>query len=207
MIGISSHGDEESRRSGALARLLRLLLCGEQSAALAFDLLGHRRNRLGDAAELVHQLRSIAAEEREHERLLAAWLSTLPSAPAGADELPAAQRFYRELAHLDGGVHFTRIAALDSAVCLLLAALRKAQPMLCHPALARIARDEARHVVAANHYARRLCAPGQRRAIAGETRAGLVALLSRQADAMDILDIDVDRLLRSVARVPRFLRQ
>jgi hypothetical protein len=189
----------------ALAELVQILLCGEESAALAFDVLARNRRRQGDAIELTAALTRIAADEREHERMLLALARTLPTMNNSAQLEAAANQFFRGLDCRDVGEHFTRIAALDSAVCLLLATFRKAQPALFGSALQRILPDEARHVAVANNYARRLTTPHVREEQAAATRHGLGELLSARAHCFEALQIDPDRLLARLRQLPRFL--
>lgn len=196
----------ETARRQALARLLRLLLYGEQSAALAFDILGHRRLRQGETPALLSALRHIGADERQHVALLSGLAQVLPAIELDSATTTAAERFFSGLASRDVGVHFTRIAALDSAVCLLLAALRKSQPALFHPVLHRIARDEARHVALATRFARRLCVQPTQWNAAADTRGGLADLLRHRADDMETLQMAPGRLLTRLREPPRFLR-
>jgi hypothetical protein len=189
----------------ALAELVQILLCGEESAALAFDVLARQRRRQGDAIELTGALLRIADDEREHERMLLALQRSLPRPEDGAQLAAVGTQYFRGLACRDAGEHFTRIAALDSAVCLLLAAFRKAQPALFGSAFQRILQDEARHVAIASSCARRLAAPQVRVEQAAATRQGLTELLRTRAHCFEALQIDPDRLLARLRQPPRFL--
>jgi hypothetical protein len=191
----------------SLARLLQVLLEGEHSAALAFEVLGRRRQSVGDEQRLLLAIKRIGAEEREHEALLRALQRSLPHAPLDEARQVAIRQFLRGLASRDAGIHFARIAALDSAVCLLLRSLRRAQPTLHAATLARIARDEAGHVALAAHYAQRLCEPRARIVAAEDTRAGLALLLEPSAGDFDRLGIAPAVLLRQLRTPPRFLRR
>jgi hypothetical protein len=188
-----------------MAELVQILLCGEESAALAFDILARQRRRQGDALELTAALTRIADDEREHGRLLLALQRTLPTPADSAQSSTTATQFFRDLACRDAGEHFTRIAALDSAVCLLLASFRKAQPALFGSAFQRILHDEARHVAVASCYARRLASPKVRVEQAATTRQGLTELLYARAHCFEDLQIDPDRLLKRLRQPPRFL--
>jgi hypothetical protein len=194
-------------RDHAFSELLHILWNGEESAALAFAVLGRRRQRVGDREALTSALTRIAAEEREHESLLRESLSWLP-APQPDDSFSlATKRFFRGLASNDAGVHFTRIAALDSAVCLLLATLRRSQPQLFGRALGRILADEGRHVAVAGDYSRWLLTPARRTETADETRAALTRLLLQRADCLETLRMDPDALFIRLRQPPRCLRQ
>jgi hypothetical protein len=87
-------------------------------------------------------------EELIHEGLLRGLRGALP-APAPDRELRRALlRFYHGIAQADVGLHLASIAALDSAVCLILAALLEADRVLAQQPAAnaifrRIHRDEA----------------------------------------------------------------
>jgi hypothetical protein len=195
---------EQSPRQ-ALASLLPLLLAGEVSAASAFHVLGRRRRRQGDDTRLLGALETMGADERWHERLLLEWQQELPVVSADPELERHMRVFFRGLASRDAGVHFARIAALDSAVCLLLGSLRRAQPLPMLGPLWQIASDEARHVVVARDYALALTCRAVRLAAADETRTGLARLLAFRGDALDALDLDVDRLLGRLSRPPRCL--
>jgi hypothetical protein len=192
-------------RRRALAQLIQLLKCGEESAALAFDILARRRRHRGDNHALCGALASIADDERKHEQLLSAWQRTLPAPvwdPAGN---AVAVRFFRDLGTCDAGDHLTRIAALDSAVCVLLRSLRKAQPGLFGACLSQILADEAGHVALASGYARRHSPARRRQEQAAATRDGLVRLLATSADCLEALQMNPEQLLPRLRRPPRFL--
>lgn len=137
-----------------LADALPFLLCGEESAVHVFS------RRWGHSLGATETLAAIAAEERFH----AAWLDALARAlppPQRWGDAQAAVAFFRGLPLQEAGPHFSAIAALDLAVCRLLAPLTgPTSPLLGVPALAqglrRICQDEARHVRLARSFARRL---------------------------------------------------
>jgi hypothetical protein len=189
----------------ALAALLPLLLAGEESAEAAFEVLSRRRCRGSDRHALGGALRAIAAEERVHQQRLLALQSALPAVPDDPALRSRATAFFAGLASRNVGIHLTRIAALDSAVCLLLGALRRAQPALHAGVLAGIGHDEARHVAVTLAPARALSSRSVRLEAAVHTRVGLAALLGERAASLDQLGIDPDRLLRRVAEPPGFL--
>lgn len=192
-------------RRRSLAQLLQLLLCGEESAALAFAILARRGRHRGDGEALTGALARIASDERHHTQQLLALQRTLPVPAWDAGHSAAARRFFRSLGTRDVGDHLTRIAALDSAVCLLLATLRTAQPELFNGCLALILADEARHVAVAGGYARRHTPAGRRREQAAATRHGLAGLLEANAACLDSLQMNPDYLLRRLRQPPRFL--
>ena len=189
----------------ALASLLPLLLAGEASAAVAFEVLGRRRRGCGDAAAMSTALAAIAAEERVHEGWLLEMRDALPQIPHDPALHVAAAQFFCSLASRNAGVHFARIAALDSAVCIILGALRRAQPHGYAGTLSRIATDESRHVALSLRYARALTHREERINAAAATRESLATLLLMRGAAFEQLGIDTDRLRARISRPPRFL--
>jgi hypothetical protein len=203
--GWRDNAGRRAARLKSLAVLVQVLLCGEESAALAFDVLARRRRRQGDALELIQALSRIADDERQHRRWLLDVQCTLPCINNDSPLIAAGSQFFVGLACRDAGEHFTRIAALDSAVCWLLAALGKSQPLLFYRAFRRILQDEARHVAISSAYAKRLAAPGKRMEQAAITRHALTAMLAKHSQCFDTLEIDPDRLLMRLRQPPRFL--
>jgi hypothetical protein len=189
----------------SLAELVQILLCGEASAALAFEVLARQRRRQGDAPELIDALQRIADDEHEHEQLLLALQRRLPRPSDSVAITMAGTSFFRSLATRDAGEHFTRIAALDSAVCIILSSMRMSQPLLYAGALQRIHCDEARHVATAVGYARRLSTTARRTEQAAATRHGLTELLRPRAHCLEALQVDPDRLLHRLRQPPRSL--
>jgi|SRR5712671_6977256 hypothetical protein len=192
----------------ALSELLQVFACGEESAALAFARLGD--SPLEDVAR--HALTRVAEEELIHERLLRGLRGALP-APAPDRELRRALLcFYHGIAQADIGLHLASIAALDSAVCLILAALLEpdrvlAQELVASAIFRRIHRDEAGHVRLSRRIAAGLVQGKVIGAVAENTRLGLVDVLARRGAAFDSLGIDAERLFARIARVPNGLFQ
>jgi hypothetical protein len=196
-----------TRDSEALAELLPVLICGEESAALAFA-------RLRQTQELVaarNDLARIERDEDEHARLLTLVREALPPARDDAVLLRATRRFFLRMGERDIGRHFARIAALDSGVCVLLGALRRRRLPIASEAtlsllFARIHRDEGRHVVVARHYARSLIGSSASANIAADTRQRLVDLLIHRAATLEqLLHIDADKLFTRLRTLPREL--
>jgi demethoxyubiquinone hydroxylase (CLK1/Coq7/Cat5 family) len=129
-----------------LANCLPFLACGEESAAHTFA--GRLSKRVAHDSRQV--LRRIANDELRH----AAWLARLQMALPMPDlhlSTSVSAAFFRGLITSDAGLHFARIAALDLAVCRLLAGITHHRAALATaPAIRegfrRIAQDEARHV-------------------------------------------------------------
>lgn len=190
-------GDDSAE---ALAELMPLLGCGEEAASLAFEGLAQRASATEATA-----LRSIAAEELEHEALFAGLSASLPQ-PQQAEQLRrAARRFHISLGVGGPRHHLARIAALDSGVCLIFGRLVHAAPITAAPQVRamfdRVRRDESRHVM----IARRLVAAGEQwdpRPLGEAARVGLSATLGLGAAFFERLEIDPDRLLRDLAHLP-----
>ena len=187
----------------ALSELLQVFACGEESAAHAFAHLGSCA--LDDAAR--HGLARVADEELVHERLLRGLRNALP-APAPDGELRRALlRFYHGIAQAEIGLHLASIAALDSAVCVILAALLEPDRILARePAVAailrRIHRDEAGHVRLSRRLAAELVRGNAIGAVAENARLGLVGVLARRGAAFENLGVNAERLFARIVRVP-----
>src|SRR5882724_5941184 len=137
-----------AREATSFARLLPLLGCGEEAAALAFDGLA---TCYRDDDAVAASLKLIAHEERIHGAMLDRLSASLPQVPVQARLVDKAQRLHVGLTRGGTVLHLARIAALDSAVCTLLSRLLEtggpigADPLLSS-SLVRIRRDEAGHV-------------------------------------------------------------
>jgi hypothetical protein len=194
--------------AGALAELLQVLSCGEESAALTFDHLSsswHERS-------LRSALTGIAADEREHQRVLARLRASLPQPRRDPSLEATMRRFFMRLADRDILVHFVRIVAIDSAVCQILGALRcRGKPLASDvqvgSVLGRIHQDEARHVAIASRYAAPLLKSARGRLIAGDAREQLTGVLRLRADSLDSLSVDPDQLFARLRALPQLARQ
>ena len=202
-VGPLRLGDTQAE---ALSELLQVFACGEESAALAFAHLGG--SPLEDAAR--RGLARVAEEELIHERLLRGMRAALP-APAPDRELRRAlPRFYHGIAQPEIGLHLASIAALDSAVCVILAVLLEPDRVLAREPdiatiLRRIHRDEGEHVRLSCRLAAELADPDAIGAVAKNARLGLVDLLSRRGAEFECLNVDAGRLFARIARVPNGL--
>jgi len=183
----------------ALGALLPSMLCGEESAVRVFYNEG---DRVG--ADLFNAgsrtLLRIAAEEEHHERLLRLLEEqTPPPGDAGAGRTRA-RRYFMSLHCRDIGEHFSRIAALDSGVCLIMHDLtRPASPLggvaTVRRMLRRIHADEARHVAFSHAYAGFFGVDARRDGASFElVRRGLVELMRPCGAAFERLGVDPDRL-------------
>ena len=133
-----------------LANALPFLACGEESAIHAFSssLLKHLNDQ--QRAEMAQ----IANDELRHAHWLECLRIALPQPNLHLSSIELT-RFFKRLLTRNTSLHFARVAALDSAVCKLLAPLLHAESALVcqspqiHAGLVSIALDEARHVKAA----------------------------------------------------------
>ena len=185
----------------ALGRLLPCLLCGEESAFHVFWQEGHRVSNV-QASYSQTLANRIAVDELEHERLLHDLRSCCPVPDDAARTLLQTRRFFLRMASRDPAVHFARIAALDSAVCIVLSALAK--PLARATALVeifkRIRSDEARHVRFSRQHSYELGADPSLLANTGaQVRSELVALLYPLGQSFEDLSLDLDHLFRRVA--------
>lgn len=144
-----------------LANALPFLACGEESAVHAFS-----GSLLRDIdADEKKVMAVIADDELRH----AIWLERLRQVlPAPNLSLPvdSMAHFFKRLLTRKAALHFARVAALDRAVCQLLAPILHAHAGLAaapeiRAGLLSIARDEARHVQIAKTTALRLGLPMQ----------------------------------------------
>jgi hypothetical protein len=180
------------------------MVCGEESAVLVF----HNEFRRAPAdlfADSHTTLARISEEEAAHEQVLRSLASVLPEAAHEQRVRRMARRFFAGLHTPRIGDHFSRIAWLDSGVCIIFARLL-ASPAIksAHPlsqSLRRILREEGSHVAFSRHYANHLGMDSLRdRESFLRVRGGLVHLLEPCADAFETLEVDADRLFAALRR-------
>ncbi len=191
----------------ALARLIPLLGCGEEAAALAFDGLSRTADNDGPAARA---LDVIAAEEREHGVLMQALSAALPPVTGQAALLRAARKFHICLGKGGFDLHLARIAALDAAVCTILSRLlRKGAPLshdkTVYTTLSRIRRDEARHVALSRTLALASGEVGRACDVGAAARESLAKIMLQEGGAFERLGVDPDALERDLSRLPNGL--
>jgi hypothetical protein len=182
----------------ALGQLLPGLLCGEESAFRVFWREGHRLSN----AQIIHSAalaNQIAVEELEHERLLQDLRACCPIPNDIASTLVRTRRFFLRMASRDPAIHFARVAALDSGVCVILSSL--VRPLSRATALIeifdRIRSDEARHVRFSRRHSYELGADTSLLAnTAARIRGELVALLYPLGNSFEDLGLDADHLFR-----------
>jgi hypothetical protein len=182
----------------ALGQLLPSLLCGEESSFHVFWREGHRVSnvQIGHSEALANQ---IAIEELEHERLLQDLRGCCPVPNDVASTLVRTRRFFLRMASRDPAIHFARVAALDSGVCVILSSL--VRPLSRATALIeifdRIRSDEARHVRFSRRHSYELGADTSLLAnTAARIRGELVALLYPLGNSFEDLGLDADHLFR-----------
>ncbi|WP_065188586.1 hypothetical protein [Shewanella woodyi] len=146
----------------ALAHLLPLLLCGEQSAQLVFNNEINRlcHSEVEDIQTRIKILKEVEAEEFIHDSALQLVQSELPLVAGINDIQRQAKRFYLKLGRVDTYCeHFIRIAILDTCVTQIMHEFEHSKLGPGHP-FARlcglIKKDEAKHVYVAKHHAEEL---------------------------------------------------
>jgi hypothetical protein len=143
---LGSLTDDEQQ---ALANLMPLLICGEESATFVFDDLANTLAGRLSAIQL-RAIRSITSDEIRHSDDLDALRHQLPS-PLDRRTSYRAAAFLKVLKSEDPVIRLARLAVLDAAVCQMLALLLHAEaPIAKCPEVSSIIRhiqlDEARHV-------------------------------------------------------------
>ncbi len=195
-----SHRHEE-----ALARLIPILLCGEQSAIHVF---GNEVERLRGSKwhTSINLLKNIETDEYAHEQALQT-VSSFLMEPADLHRIKRdAQHFYLSLGNTAGMPdHFARISQLDACVCIIMNAITSCDLGKSHlivKLFERIKKDEARHVSVCRKHFIKL---GGDRSSFKENRHAvgtkLVSLLTTQADSFETLGIDPDMMFRKMTHV------
>lgn len=194
--------DDESQL--AVARILAILVCAEESAVNVFH---HECNRI-PAAQVVadeQALREIETEERVHAWLIHAARSHLP-VPDDIDAIRRrTRRLFMRVASRDVPTHFARLTGLDSGVCISLSALLGSAKVNKIQGFARlikhIRRDEATHVKKSRDHAVDLgFNPDQFHECYDLTRGGMVGMLEPIASSFETLGVDPDRLFKRLMR-------
>lgn len=131
----------------ALARLLPLLVCGEQSSQWVFynEAWRNRHSR-----QIIEDFEQIVADEQSHEKALELVRNQLTEPDDITTLKRRSQHFFAKLAVTETfSEHFAQIACLDSLVCKVMLAIENGSLGKQHPfsKLCRaIKQDEARHV-------------------------------------------------------------
>lgn len=192
-----------NRAAAALAALIPLLGCGEEAAAMAFDGLADRNADAANSAAL----RTIGFEERIHDALLRQLAEALPVPPDQKRMKDQARKFHLNLGRGGQSLHLVKIAALDSAVCLILSRLiRQNAPAASDPSvrrmLGRIRNDEAGHVRLSRSLALAAGPTLAQRDAAAGAREALANILMLGANAFEDLAVDPAMLFRDVRSLP-----
>ena len=186
----------------ASARLVTVLLCGEQSAIRIFS-AEVRRGRA--PTEALNALRSIEYDEHLHEQALLTFLSYLPQIDDAHAIKRRAQKFFAGLGRIGNMArHFGHISQLDSAVCKIMWHIEKSTIDKSSP-LRRIAtqikHDEARHVAVSRRYAASLgLASNAKDDDSVAVTDGLADMLGTVADSFETIGVDSDRLFAHIRR-------
>ena len=193
------------RHEEALARLIPLLLCGEQSAIHVFS---EEIERLHGSpwSNSVSLLKVIETDEYTHEQSLQTVSSVLME-PVDLNSIKRkARHFYLGLGTTSGMVeHFARISELDTCVCIIMNSITHSdlgKRHLITKLFERIKQDEARHVnVCRKHYSHLggdhiLLKQGR-----SSVSSKLVSMLKTEANSFEMLGIDPDALFYKLTRV------
>lgn len=192
------------RQQDGLAALLPILGCGEEAATLAFDGLAAS---LTDDLEAHLALAAIAVDEDRHDRLILSLRTALPPPPDVRVALRQARRFHIDLGRGSTAFRLAKIAALDSAVCMVLGRLLHRNAALAcapriHKALSAIWHDESHHVSVSRRLALARADAATLRPLAVAARYALADILLLAGPAFDSLEVDPMVLARDVRRLP-----
>jgi hypothetical protein len=193
-----------SAQEAALAGLVPLLLCGEQSAQTVFSQQATQLRR-NSQTKMAQVLLAIEREEDQHERALQYLAGRLVAPPDIHGRKRRAQRFYTAMARdASPAEHFARIEALDSAVSRIMHSLSRASWGNTHPLyflFDAIKADEARHVGVSRRYATELGISAAERARQRQLiGCRIVEFLLPDAAAFECIGVDPDKLFRLLQR-------
>lgn len=196
-----------SRHNEALARLLPFMLCGEQSAIQVFG-AEVERLRGNSWSKSISLLENIESDEYAHEEALQTLSSLLMQPNDLSDLKQKARHFYIKLGNTRGMTeHFARVAQLDACVCIIMNEISNSdlgKKSLVTQLLARIKKDEARHVaVSTKHFHYLGGDEGALQESKRDVSAKLVALLRTETEAFESLGVDSDLLFRRLENARR----
>ena len=184
-----------SQQQGALARLLPTLACGEQSAIIVFRNEKERQFKMQKNVSAAI-IQSIAADEIQHDYGLQRLISSVGAAQDLHQIKRRAQQFFSGLGRTRSvAQHFSQIAALDRAICILMHSIEQSDvdaKSMFGTLFGRIKLDEARHVNVCRRHARALGMTKEGQYF--ESRRiyqGLFQLLSPLGGAFDDIGIDL----------------
>ncbi len=196
--GLNDAGQE------AVARILAILVCAEESAINIFH---HECKRIEENQIRANRqaLLEIESEERVHNWLIHKARSFFQT----PDDIPAIRRRTRRLFMRVGSrqldVHFARISGLDSGVCICLTALLGSSKVTDVEGFARLIRhirlDESSHVKKARTHAADLGFQSSQFGDAYDlVRTGMVGMLEPISSSFETLGVDPDRLFKRLLR-------
>ncbi|MFA0441859.1 hypothetical protein BCU70_16650 [Vibrio sp. 10N.286.49.C2] len=186
----------------ALARLLPLLICGEQSSQWVFHNEVQRQRESNPVLEAAQDFESIVADEQYHEEALE-WVRNSLSEPADIVQIKRrSQRFFASLGVKQSfDIHFAQIACLDALVCRLMLAIEKGSFDTRHPfvLLCRaIKQDEAKHVTLSKRHAITLGFDStQWRDFQLNISKRLYELLATERAAFDTIGVNLDDIFNA----------
>ncbi len=208
-----------NEQRSALAKLIPLLLCGEQSAVHIFNqesmrlyqnvIANNDQQAQLDYTQALTTLANIEADERYHEQALQHILAALPADKEQHKIKRQAQLFYTQIAHNTATLaeHFQMIAKLDRCVCILMDAVSKSS--LQGTELAKlfelIKKDEAKHVGFARKHSLLLQSHDAKAAteqLSFDVQSRLVSLLKTHSATFEHLQIDSQALFERLLYQP-----
>lgn len=189
----------------ALAHLIPLLLCGEQSAQLVFNQEITRLFSLNDPQNIpmLNSLAEVEADEHRHDRALQAVFDSLPKVEKQLKIQRQAQLFYSKLGRGQSRCqHFIKIATLDTCVTQIMHEFEHSLLGPNHP-FARlcglIKKDEAKHVYIAKHYAQAMGATKEMLSLEQQAVSkSLHQLLATQEQHFNRLGVDLNKLFNTL---------
>lgn len=193
-----------SEQANALARLLPLLMCGEQSAQLVFNQTLEQYQADSEQA-LYQQLAEIEADEQFHDLALQQVFAQLPTPNDLSRITRRAQLFFCRLNQTKSKQeHFARIRHLDACVTIIMSAMAASAlgpQHIISQLFQHIQKDEARHVKISSQYVRLL--GGDNKTILAEAqmiKRELVNLLSSEKTAFETLSVDSQQLFARILK-------
>lgn len=184
----------------ATARLVTVLLCGEQSAIQIFAAeISRSRNRVSEAA--LRQLVLIEKDEHMHECALKEVGQLLPCVQDQNKHKRRAQQYFASLGRVKSmSEHFAYITQLDTAVCKIMWHIESSRSPGVSPLTiltGQIKKDEARHVAVSRNYASHLgLSLKDTRLGAERINHGLVRMLEPLGSDFEEVGVDSDKLFK-----------
>lgn len=199
--------DMTTQEQQALASLIPLLLCGEQSAQLVFSNEIERLNsdNKDKYSQAVLALSTIEAEENAHELALQSVLMRLPKANHLLKIKRRAQLFYASLGKAETVIeHFILIRQLDSYVAIIMSHMARSQlgsEHLVSQLFNHIKNDEAGHVSIARRHIIDLGGElNQSSMLIRSLSSRLCKLLSPEESSFKDLGVDIENLLEKIEK-------